>query len=101
MALWCEAHGLYSERLKHLAIAVWLTADLAHWARAARSVAAEPRALAIQNLEHWKVDPDLAGIRGEAAIKALPADEREAWNRLWHEVDEVLDRARLQQNDRK
>jgi protein O-GlcNAc transferase len=50
----------------------------------------EPRALAVKNLEHWKADPDLAGVRGGAALRGLPTDERNAWKRLWDQVDEIL-----------
>jgi len=71
----------------------WLAADLAHWEREIHSAATERRALAIKNLKDWKADPALASIRGDAALKTLPSDERESWNRLWHQVDEILDLA--------
>jgi hypothetical protein len=47
-----------------------------------------------QTLQHWKADADLAGIRDEPAVKALPADEQRACRALWAEVDELLAQAR-------
>ncbi len=66
----------------------WLAAELAAWERESLSTAPEPRAQAIENLKKWKADPALASIRGEAAYSALPAAEREAWNRLWQQVEQ-------------
>jgi tetratricopeptide (TPR) repeat protein len=69
---------------------LWLTADLAHWSEEAHSATSERSATAIKALEHWKADPGLAGVRGEAALRALPADEREGWKRLWDQLDLLL-----------
>jgi serine/threonine protein kinase/Flp pilus assembly protein TadD len=46
-----------------------------------------------QRLSHWQADPDLAGLRDPAAVAGLPADEREAWRRLWADVEVLLARA--------
>ena len=61
----------------------WLTADLLHWSQEAGSTAIERRELPIEAVAHWKADPDLAAIRGEAAINTLPESERVGWTRLW------------------
>jgi tetratricopeptide (TPR) repeat protein len=72
----------------------WLKADLAFWARQAETGKPEAKALVSQQLQHWKADTDLAGIRDETAIKALPDGEQEACRALWAEVDALLAKAR-------
>jgi hypothetical protein len=70
----------------------WLRADLALWARRAadRPLA---RAQLRKALEHWQRDPDLAGLRDEAALGKLAPEEAQACRRLWAEVAAVRDRA--------
>ena len=62
----------------------WLRADLAARVKAPTDLAA--------TLDHWKKDPDLAGVRDR--IDELPAPEREAWRGLWAAVDAALAAAR-------
>jgi len=68
----------------------WLEADLAR--RAEQAWATTPRARAELRgiLLYWKDDLDLAGIRDQAAIRALPEDEQKACRALWAKVDQVL-----------
>ena len=47
-----------------------------------------------QTLQHWKADPDLAGLRDPAALAKLPEDEQNACRALWAEVDALLTKAR-------
>ena len=63
-------------------------------ARQAETGKPEANALVTQQFQHWRVDTDLAGIRDEAAIKALPDDEQKACRALWAEVEAVLAKAR-------
>ncbi len=44
-------------------------------------------------LRHWLVDPDLDGVRDQAALAKLPEAERTAWRALWADVDTLLKRA--------
>jgi hypothetical protein len=37
--------------------------------------------------------PDLAGVRDDAALARLPADEREAWQRFWADVADLRKKA--------
>src|SRR5262249_55221268 len=67
----------------------WLRADLDYWARQAETGKPEAGDLVSQELQHWKADIDLAGIRDETAIKALPDDEQKACRALWAKVDEL------------
>jgi thioredoxin-like negative regulator of GroEL len=56
----------------------WLRADLA-----ARQTAGDQK-----SLPHWKEDPDFKSVRDEVA--ALPAGERDAWTKLWSDVDKLI-----------
>jgi hypothetical protein len=44
-------------------------------------------------MRHWQQDSDLAAVRGEQALAALPQEERLAWARLWREVAALLELA--------
>jgi hypothetical protein len=44
-------------------------------------------------LRHWQQDPDLAGLRDEAALAKLPAEERAACEKLWADVVSLLKQA--------
>ncbi len=64
----------------------WLRSDLEFWAGQAESGTPEARAIVARELAQWKAEPDLAGIRDEAAIPALPADEQRDCRALWADV---------------
>jgi serine/threonine-protein kinase len=70
----------------------WLQADLAAWTPLAEKGPRQTRAAVQQTLRHWQQDPDLAGVRGDALAR-LPAAERDAWRKLWADVDALLKRA--------
>jgi Flp pilus assembly protein TadD len=70
----------------------WLRADLAFWTRQVETGPPQARQFVAQTLQHWKADTDLAGIRDEAALAKLPADEQKACRALWSEVDAILRR---------
>jgi serine/threonine-protein kinase len=69
-------------RLRQQALS-WLRADLAalskHWRKNGE--------MAGRALQHWQKNADLAGLRDKAALDKLPASERDAWQRLWADVD--------------
>jgi hypothetical protein len=44
----------------------------------------------VQTLRHWQTDPDLAGVRDKEAFATLPEAEREAWRKLWGDVEGLL-----------
>jgi len=44
-------------------------------------------------LKHWQADSDLAGVRDAAALAGLPEAERADWQRLWADVQAVLEKA--------
>jgi tetratricopeptide (TPR) repeat protein/tRNA A-37 threonylcarbamoyl transferase component Bud32 len=70
----------------------WLQADLTLWAKQVETQKAENRAVVMQFLKHWQEDADLAGIRNEASVAKLPADEQEACKKLWADVEAVIKR---------
>jgi Flp pilus assembly protein TadD len=71
----------------------WLRADLAARTRQGRGDKPQDRAAAQQALRAWRRDADLAGVRDAAALARLPGAEREAWQKLWQEVEAALAKA--------
>jgi Tfp pilus assembly protein PilF len=80
-------------RLRRQALS-WLRADLAAWARVVDKAPPQARPAVRQTLQHWQQDPDLAGLRDKDAVAKLPEAERQAWRKLWADVDALLTRAR-------
>jgi tetratricopeptide (TPR) repeat protein len=70
----------------------WLRADLALWKKQAQPGQAEGRVTAERVLQHWQADSDLAGVRDEAGLAKLPDKERQAWEKLWAEVEALRQR---------
>jgi hypothetical protein len=70
----------------------WLRADLATWTKL---VDKGPQAhLAVQRtLRYWQLDPDLAGLRGPAALAKLPESEQQSCRQLWADVADLLKKA--------
>ena len=68
----------------------WLKAELAAWSRIVEEGKPEAGAVVRPVLEHWKTDGDLAGVRDEAELAKLPAEERRAWRALWADVESLL-----------
>jgi serine/threonine-protein kinase len=68
----------------------WLEAERDAWADVLDSGDAQARPVARQALQHWRADPDLAGVRDSDALAKLPERERAAWRALWVEVDRLL-----------
>jgi Flp pilus assembly protein TadD len=44
-------------------------------------------------LKYWLTDPDFFGVRGRDAQAKLPEAERQAWQRLWGDVADMLKRS--------
>jgi tetratricopeptide (TPR) repeat protein len=68
----------------------WLQADLEAWAKMLDNDSQTTHNLAKRMLEHWQVDPDLAGLRDSEALNKLPPDERQKCRTLWNDVDALL-----------
>ena len=74
----------------------WLRADLGACEKQVQTgtpeAQAEAQAFVKQRLLHWQKDTDLAGLRNEKALAKLPAEEREACQKLWADVEMLLKR---------
>ncbi len=71
----------------------WLRADLDRWSKLWDGGQAADRQLLKQMLPHWLEDADLSTVREPEALKKLPAEEQEAWRKLWADVAELLKKA--------
>jgi serine/threonine-protein kinase len=65
----------------------WLRADLDRWRMLADKGDGRVRQVIAKQLMSWRQDADLAGLRDGEALKALPAEERQACERLWADVE--------------
>jgi serine/threonine-protein kinase len=68
----------------------WLKADLAGWRVRLKKGGPKTGKTLMDWLGKWQREPDLAGVRDEAALAKLPAVERSAWQALWAEVAQVF-----------
>jgi serine/threonine protein kinase/Flp pilus assembly protein TadD len=64
----------------------WLRPDLLLMEQNLKKNPGRWRAPVLKELQHWRTDPSLAAVRDEAALAKLPAEEAEAWRRLWADV---------------
>jgi serine/threonine protein kinase len=71
----------------------WLRADLAAWRNLLDTEPDKVRSVVVQTLQNWQQDKDFAGVRGSAALGKLPEAERQEWQKLWTEVDELRQKA--------
>jgi hypothetical protein len=51
------------------------------------------RWLVAGDLDRWLVDPYFAGVREPDTLARLPEAERQAWQKLWADVEDALARA--------
>jgi tetratricopeptide (TPR) repeat protein len=72
----------------------WLGADLAAYAKLLDGNNPQLRGAVEQRLQHWQKDADLAGLRDKDTVAKLPAEEQEACQKLWAEVEALLQKAR-------
>jgi tetratricopeptide (TPR) repeat protein len=72
----------------------WLKANLAAWSKILKEGPPQARQSIPETLQHWKTDPDLAGLRDPEALKRLPETEQKVCRALWAEVDGLLAKAR-------
>jgi len=68
----------------------WLSEDLADLRKLAASSKSADREKAAARLADLMIDADLAPVRDSAGQKAMPDDERQAWQALWAEVPGML-----------
>jgi eukaryotic-like serine/threonine-protein kinase len=86
--------GDFVERARWRKQAVaWLRADLEAYGRRLQGKKPQDRALVCERLRGWLGRPEPAGLRVSAAMAGLPADERDAFERLWADVRAMHNRA--------
>jgi tetratricopeptide (TPR) repeat protein len=71
----------------------WLNADLAVWSHRLETASAKERGEIASILQRWQHDPSLASVRDEAALEKMPNEVREAWRKLWQEVEALRRKA--------
>jgi serine/threonine protein kinase/tetratricopeptide (TPR) repeat protein len=71
----------------------WLRADLNAWRRLLDKQPDKARGAVVQRMRHWLGDGDFAGVRGPDALAKLPEAERQDWQKLWADVQHLLDHA--------
>jgi tetratricopeptide (TPR) repeat protein len=73
---------------------VWLRAELILRAKQPPTRDSESRRALQLLLQHWQADPDLAGVRDQAALAKLPEAEQAAWRKFWSDVEGLRQQAR-------
>ena len=64
--------------------------DLAVWGKMLDKTTDKSRPEVKGKMTHWKQDTDLIRRRDPKALEKLAPDEREAWQKLWKDVDTLL-----------
>jgi hypothetical protein len=72
----------------------WLRADMARMSEILESQPPQGRVVIQVALPNWQDDASLASVRDKAALANLPEAERTAWQQLWVNVAELLERAK-------
>jgi serine/threonine protein kinase/Flp pilus assembly protein TadD len=68
----------------------WLRDDLTALDKRLKSGKPQDRLLVRQRLGNWKCEQELASLRDPAAVARLPADEQQACQQFWTEVEALL-----------
>lgn len=76
-------------RLRSMALE-WLKADLAYWQRWATSSLVGDRTAAAHALRREQHNPALASVREPARLGTLSAEQRQAWQEYWVDVEATL-----------
>jgi tetratricopeptide (TPR) repeat protein len=70
----------------------WLRADLALWAKQLGTAEPAERAAIAKTLRSWQTDAAFIGVRDQKPLAGLPEQERADWQKLWAEVDALLNK---------
>lgn len=68
----------------------WLQADLDKWDQQVKGGDFLQVFNTIKEMQHWKKDKDLAGVRDSLPLAKLPGPEQKEWQTLWSKVEQVL-----------
>ncbi|HVK14285.1 MAG TPA: protein kinase [Gemmataceae bacterium] len=70
----------------------WLRAECDDWNKRLPTTSPANQAAVVGRLRDWLTEPDLAGVREDAGLDALPADEQAQWRKLWLDVAAIAAR---------
>jgi tetratricopeptide (TPR) repeat protein/tRNA A-37 threonylcarbamoyl transferase component Bud32 len=71
----------------------WLRADLTACAKLVEKGDKGSLLTVESKLEHWQRDRDLTAVRDKDSLSAVPKPERERWQKLWTDVNALLEQA--------
>jgi tetratricopeptide (TPR) repeat protein len=72
----------------------WLRADLEAYRRLLDKEPDKAGPLVRERMQHWQQDKGFVGMRGADALAELREVERSAWQQLWADVTDMLNRAK-------
>jgi hypothetical protein len=72
----------------------WLQAELTHLQQQLQTDA-EPASKVQAMLSYWQKDANLDAVRDAKALAELPEKERQDWQQLWAEVNQLLQKAKM------
>jgi tetratricopeptide (TPR) repeat protein len=67
----------------------WLQADLDSYTKILKAGNVRSVMPVIQRMAHWQQDADFAGVREFKELTKLPGEEKQAWQKLWTEVQRL------------
>ena len=68
---------------------LWLRAELDARRAEAEKEPDKVRPTLQQRIQHWRHDSDFHGVRSAEGLAKLPEAERQAWQKLWQQVEEL------------
>ncbi|HZU39311.1 MAG TPA: hypothetical protein VFA18_25520, partial [Gemmataceae bacterium] len=71
----------------------WLNADVRAWQNVLKTQPTKADPVIANVLGHWLEDTDLSGVRAGKPLATLPLAERMGWQKLWHGVKEMRQKA--------
>jgi hypothetical protein len=88
-----EMHTLDDSERRRLCDAAldWLRAELMQYAKTLQNRDSSQRGIAISQLQHWLVDPDLAAVRDEKLVARMSQIEQGKWQELWEGIRKLLE----------
>ena len=72
----------------------WLRDDLNAYGHLLKKEPDKAGPLVRERMQHWQQDKGFVGMRGADALAELREVERSAWQQLWADVTDMLNRAK-------
>jgi serine/threonine-protein kinase len=84
-------------RLRRQAL-TWLQADLAAWRKQLQDGEAKTRPIVQQTMQQCLANTELAVVRDPQALARLPEGERQEWQKLWADINELVARNEMKRS---